>query len=890
MEDATKHGELFERLYTSEAGLSPEEAGRRLSVYGLNELREKHKITPAGIFFRQLGNFIIWVLAAAALISLYIHETVNFWVISFIIIFVLLLGFAQEYRAEKAMDSLRKIMKPRTLVLREGKLLETLTREVVPGDVLVLENGDLVPADACVFEAKGLKVDESSLTGESVPVEKAVDEMIYSGTQVVGGKGRAVVEATGMDTRLGNIADLIQPSGEETPLQKNIGDLARSLAIIALIASGFTFILGVFTGAPAADMLIIALALAVAAVPEGLPLTLTITLAYGMRRMAEHKAIVRKMLAVESLGSTSVICTDKTGTLTKNEMTVERIFTGGSMIEVTGSGYAPEGSFLSGGSPVDVTEFPELALLLKAAALCNNSFLSGNDGDWKGVGDPTEIALITAAQKAGLSKAELESEFVRTDEIMFTSERKLMTTIHASPEGNIAFTKGACEIVLDRCTGIVEGGVVRPLTPDDTERILSENDLLAGNAYRVLAVAFRELPDDHSMQVEQDLVFAGLVAMIDPVRPGVPDAVSLCKEAGIRVVMITGDNEKTARAIASRVGIETTYAENGHVLSSELETIVRDGAITGEELSSLDDASFESVVEQIQIYARVMPEQKLRIVRALRKKGHVVAMTGDGVNDAPALKTADIGISMGLQGTDVARESSVMVLQDDNFSTIVEAVKRGRSIYDNIEKFTSYLVSRNFTEVILILLGISLLGFDLIPLLALQILFINMFDEIMPAIALGLDPVSSDVMQRRPRQTGEQILGGRRLGFVVSVALLMGFACFGVYLFADPFSDVTYARTVTFASIVSMILFVPFAFRSLREPITKTGITGNRLMPAGVAVTFLLTLAVMYIPFIARLFELVPLQATGWIVPVFVSFGVLAGIEVLKAGFFRNAD
>lgn len=881
--------EYFNEYSSSVNGLSPEEAKKRLSVYGFNELEEKKKITPIKVFYRQLGNFIIWVLAAAALISYYIDEVINFWVISSIIVFVLILGFVQEYRAEKAMESLRKIMMPMTRVIRDGVLMNILTREVVPGDVLELENGDMIPADSCIFDINALKVDESSLTGESVPVEKKIDDLLFAGTQSVGGKCRAIAISTGMDTELGKIAGLIQEAEDETPLEKSIASLAKVLAAIALSASAFSFLLGVIIGAPVGEMLVIALALAVASVPSGLPLIITITLAHGMRKMAENNAIIRKMLAVESLGSTSVICTDKTGTLTQNEMTVERLFVDGRAIEVTGSGYTPEGSFLVDGNSVNIQKFPDIPLLLQISALCNNSGLVESGGSWQPVGDPTEVALLTAAQKAGLSKESLEFDFERTDEIMFTSERKMMTTIHRSAENEVAYTKGACAVVLDKCSKILDNGELRPLSSDDRDRIFAENNLLADDAYRVLALAFRTLPKKNDdTEIESDLVFVGLVAMIDPVRPEVPKSVLLCREAGIKVIMITGDNGKTAKAIASRVGIKTNFTHDSANLGGKLGTVVSDGVITGEELASLDDSEFQQVVEHISVYARVMPRQKLRIVKALKNKGYVVAMTGDGVNDAPALKTADIGVSMGEKGTDVARESSVMVLQDDDFSTIVEAVKQGRAIYENIEKFTSYLVSRNFTELILILLGISLLGFDLVPLLALQILFINMFDEIMPAIALGLDPAREDVMRRKPRPAGDKILGGNRLIFVIIVALLMGFSCFGVYLLADPLSDLMYARTVTFAAIVSMILFVPFAFRSLRDPILKTGIADNRLMVVGVASTFLLTMGVMYIPFFASIFELVPLGPGGWTVPVSVAFGVLVGIELLKTAIFRK--
>ncbi|WP_440953117.1 cation-translocating P-type ATPase [Methanococcoides sp. FTZ1] len=874
---------VLAELKSSKRGLSEEEAAKRLLEYGFNELEEKAKVTPLKVLMRQFTNFIVWVLLAAAIISLTIDEVVNFWVIVAIIAFVIVLGFVQEFKAEKAMEALKRMVQPVTHVVRDGVVIEIPTRNVVVGDVMVLETGDKIAADAYVFEVQGLKVDESAITGESMSVEKVTGDMIFSGTQIVHGKCRAVVKAVGMQSRLGKIAGMIQESEVRTPLQQKIADLAKSLAIIALVASGLTFMLGYFTGAPVEEMLIIALALAVAAVPEGLPLTMTITLAYGMHRMAKHNAIVRKMLGVETLGSTTVICTDKTGTLTKNEMTVQKIYSGDEFFDLTGVGYDPEGSLLQNDKEVDVEKNHTLGMLLKAAAACNNSSMVRRGDKWDVVGDPTELALIVAASKADIWKDDLDAEYEKLHEIIFTSERKLMTTIHRTDEGRIAFCKGAPEFVLDKCVSIERDDGVRELKDDDVARILKQNTELARAAYRVLGISYRDLPEGLPVEEsEKDLTFLGLVAMIDPERKEAKDAIALCKQAGIRVVMITGDNEETAKAIGKTIGLSADY--NGPVdgLDGKLKNTIDDGAVTGSELLSLDDEEFNSVVEGVSIYARVMPEQKLRIVQALQNRGHVVAMTGDGVNDAPALKKADIGISMGIKGTDVAKESSLMVLQDDNFETIVEAVKRGRAIYENIEKFTTYLVSRNFTEVILILLGITLLGFDLIPLLALQILFINMFDEIMPAIALGLDPVRDEVMYERPRKPGERILKKRNLLLVVSIALIMGLVCFMVFMFSDPMGNIEMARTMTFATIVSMILFIPFVFRSLTRSALSIGIFSNKLMLVGVASTFLLTLTVMYVPYLANIFELVALGPAEWAVPVSAAFATLFIAEAIK--------
>ncbi|MGM0770466.1 MAG: cation-translocating P-type ATPase, partial [Halobacteriota archaeon] len=766
---------VLEELKTSRDGLSEEDAAKRLLEYGFNELQERTKVTPFKVIVRQFANFIVWVLLAAAILSLTIDEVVNFWVIIGTIAFVIFLGFVQEFKAEKAMEALKNMVQPVTHVLRNGVVTEVPTRNVVAGDVLVLETGDKIAADAFVFEVHGLKVDESAITGESMSVEKIAGNMIFSGTQIVHGKCRAVVTAVGMQSRLGMIAGMIQESEVRTPLQQKIAELSKTLAVIALVASGLTFMLGYFTGAPTEEMLIIALALAVAAVPEGLPLTMTITLAYGMNRMAKHNAIVRKMLGVETLGSTTVICTDKTGTLTKNEMTVQKIYAGDNYFDLTGTGYDPKGSLLKDEEDVDLEKNPALDMLLKAASLCNNSSMIQRQGRWDVTGDPTEVALIVAASKADVWKDDLDSEYEKLHEIMFTSERKLMTTIHRGAEGRIAFCKGAPEFILEKCVSIEDDDGVSDLSEDDVERILNENSDLASSAYRVLGISYRKLPVDLPLEEsEGEFTFLGLVAMIDPERKEAKDSIALCDQAGIRVVMITGDNEETAKAIGKKIGLSADYDGPVDQMDVKLKHIIVDGAITGSELLSLDDEEFDSVVEGISIYARVMPEQKLRIVQALQNRGHVVAMTGDGVNDAPALKKADIGISMGIKGTDVAKESSLMILQDDNFETIVEAVKRGRGIYENIEKFTTYLVSRNFTEVILIMLGITLLGFELIPLLALQILFINLFGEVMPAISLGLDPIRDEVMSERPRKRGERILKKRNLVLMVSIALTMG--------------------------------------------------------------------------------------------------------------------
>ncbi|WP_094226664.1 cation-translocating P-type ATPase [Methanolobus psychrotolerans] len=874
---------IFKDLQSSETGLSMQEAFERLQKYGKNELEEKKKTTALKVFASQFMNLIVWVLVAAAVISLLIGEVIDFWVIMFTITVVIVLGFIQEYRAEKAMEALKSIVQPETTVIRDRKLRKILTEEIVPGDVLVLETGDKIPADAVVFEVVALRIDESALTGESVPVGKAKSENIFAGTQLVHGKCKAVVNATGMQTKIGQIASLIQTKEEDTPLQIKITKLSLILAVLAIFASAITFAIGIAIGAPLADMLLISLALAVAAVPEGLPLTLTITLAYGMKKMAGHNAIIRKMLAVETLGSTTVICTDKTGTLTKNEMTVEKILVSGNVLELTGAGYVPKGEFLKGGDAIDVTSDPTSVKLLTSIAMCNNSAIEKRQDKWEVIGDPTEIALTVAAAKGELWKDELAKNYEMIEEIVFTSERKLMTTVHRTGNGMISFTKGAPEFVLPKCSNIENKGKLYAMNQQDMETILEQNLEFASSAYRVLAVACKESPGEElDGEFEKDMTFLGLVAMIDPPREEVKGAMEMCKEAGIQVIMITGDNQETAKAIARSIGLFEEKKGCGVYEDEKLQRIAADCAVTGDELNELSDEEFSIVAENIRVYARTMPEQKLRIVDALQRKGHIVAMTGDGVNDAPALKKADIGIAMGIKGTDVAKESSVMILQDDNFATIVEAVKGGRTIYNNIEKFITYLISRNFTLIILIMAGISLLGFDLIPLLALQILFINMFNEIMPAISLGLDPSEDGIMKKPPRDPNDNFLKKRNLFLVISLAFIMGIASFLVFALSDPAGDTVMARTLTFATVVSMILFIPLAFRSLERSIISIGIFTNRLMIAGVLATFFATVSVMYIPRLNEAFGLVPLSPGEWIMPIGVAFATFLFAEGLK--------
>jgi Ca2+-transporting ATPase len=853
-------------------GLTSAEAVALLSIHGFNELAQKKENVALAVLARQFKSVIVWILVAAAAISYSLGETVNFWVTSFIILFVIAMGFLQEFKAEKSMEALKRIVQPMATVFRDGMLRNLAARLVVPGDLLSLETGDSIPADATLLDCVALKTDESMLTGESAPVKKEVGETVFAGTRIVYGRCTAHVVLTGMKTELGKIATLIQQGEESTPLQIKMDRLGKILALIALGASALIFTVGVFRGASMPSMLMVALALAVAAVPEGLPLTLTLSLSYGMRKMAQKNAIVRRMMAVETLGSATVVCTDKTGTLTKNEMTVQRFFIPGQTVLVTGVGYKPEGVFKIGAKSQKKVSFA--SNLLKSAVLCNNSNLEElENGQFLPVGDPTEVALLALAGKAGIRKATLDRQHPRAEELLFTSERKLMTTIHKREEGFWVAMKGAPEEVLNRCTHFEKDGESHKMTPEMADEILAANRQFASKALRVLALAMRTVKSDAipSKNVEEGLTFLGLVGMSDPPRPEVKGALQTCAKAGIEVKMITGDNEHTALAIAKQIGLV-----DGGTKAVAL----------GKSLDGLSDHELEKLVKVTRVFARTHSEHKLRIVEALQRMGHIVAMTGDGVNDAPALKKANIGIAMGIKGTDVTKEASEMILQDDHFATIVEAVKEGRLIYQNIEKFTSYLISRNFTEIILIFLGVIFFSFDLLPLLALQILFINMIAEEMPSIGLGMDNAYGNIMVRKPRDPDQPILGRGNAFLVFSMAILMALISFVVFLASGPEQHIEYARTMAFSTIVAMVLIDTYNFRSLRESIFTIGFRDNRFLMLSVVVISCVMGVVMYHPFPQSVFKLVPLSAQDWMMCIGAASLSMVYMEIAK--YFRR--
>jgi Ca2+-transporting ATPase len=798
-------------------GLAPTEAASRLGRYGPNELMHEEKASPWTLFFNQFKNVLIVILIVATLLSAAVGEYADAAIILVIIVFCAVLGFVQEYRAERALDALKGMLTPMITVLRGGRELEVASKELVPGDVLVIEAGDRIPADARLVENHSVQCDEAPLTGESVPVTKDLARMppqalvgdrrnmVFTGTTLTYGRGKAVVCATGMQTEFGRIAqEVAAVQTEKTPLERRTDEIGKWLGLITLaicvVVVGISVARehwsGTLTMASALPIVLFAIALAVAAVPEALAAIVTGALAIAMHEMAKRNALVRKMPAVETLGCTSVICTDKTGTLTKGEMTVRRLHCGGRMVDVSGAGYSFEGA-ISG--PVDD---PGLQLLLRAGVLASDASIGRDGARWFVNGDPTEGALVVVAAKGGIDAAEARSSAPRLEEFPFSSERKRMTTIHALPDGRrVAFMKGAPEVVLERCASVQHGAAAVPIDAGERTRLLAVNESMAKDALRVLGIAYKELEQQDRYadeQVEQDLVFLGYAGMMDPPREEAVHAVEVCRRVSIRPVMITGDHKLTAVAIAREIGI---YRDGDEVL-------------TGDELARMDGAALAAIVEKVTVYARVSPMDKLKIVRAWKAKGHVVAMTGDGVNDAPALKHADIGIAMGITGTDVAKEAADIVLADDNFATIVKAIERGRWIYDNIQKYLTYLLRANITEVVVLGGVVMYLGPDYLPLLPAAILYINLASDGLPALALGIAPPDKDLMRRPPRNPNESVFSFEVRTLVLFGAIVETPLFLAVFLYG--LDNIEVARTEIFLMFVIIELILAMNFRSLR--------------------------------------------------------------------------
>jgi Ca2+-transporting ATPase len=860
---------VLESLETSRRGIGEEEARERLERYGPNELREERKTTPLELFIGQFKSILVIILILSAIVSAYIsfrkgEPFTDTYVILFIVIMNAILGFVQEYRAEKAVEALKKMVSPHVLVLRDGREYSIDSKNLVPGDVILLEAGSRVPADSRLLEAANLQLDEAALTGESTPVTKRLgtlsedtgvgdrSNMVFMGTVVTGGRAVAVVTETGMRTEFGNIAGMVQSiEVEEPPLKRKMEKMGRQLGAISVILCIWVFLIGVFIHKFDLEiMFMTAVSLAVSAIPEGLPAVLTITLALGVSRMAKQKAIVRKLASVETLGSTTVICSDKTGTLTRNEMTVKRIALGERVIDVTGSGYTPRGEFTSYGEAINPMADIDLNFLLRIGYLNNDAHLQESNSSWIVYGDPTEGALTVVGAKAGIGEDLMES-YPRIGEFPFDSTRKRMSTIHSIPEGGkIAYVKGAPEIILDRSVNIYENGAVRPLNEADRELALTVTRVMAEDALRVLAMAFKELAVDaenfEMEEVESGLTYVGLVGMIDPEREEVPLAIQTCNHAGIRSVMVTGDHKLTAVAIAKNIGM----LEGGDPSS----------VLTGEGLAGISDEDLDDMIEDVRVFARVSPEHKMRIAQSLKRNGHIVAMTGDGVNDAPALKAADIGVAMGIKGTDVTKEASDMVLEDDNFATIVRAVKGGRHIYDNVTKYLRLMLAANFDEFIEITV-VTLLGLPL-PFLPIHVLWVNLVTDGLPAVALSIDPADPDLMKYPPRNPDEGILT-RFWRFIVFAALVDFVSDFVPFLwtYATTGSEVQ-ARTVAFTSIVFFEFFLAYQSRSETHHIFALGWKGwteNKMLFISIIVSLAMQMAIIYIPALNPIFKVAPL-------------------------------
>ncbi len=878
-------------------GLSWDEARKRQDENGRNELSEGQRVSPVTLFLNQFKDFMVLVLTGATLISGLLGEYLDAITIVAIIVMNGILGFVQEFRAERSLRALKELSAPNAKVVREGVLHQIPARDLVPGDIVVMESGDRIPADVRILEVNGVYVEESALTGESVPVSKMTDVLAatdvplgdqrnlgFMGTMLSRGTAKAIVVRTGMDTEMGKIADLIQNTESmETPLQHRLEQLGKILIGVAIALTILVVAAGIMHGQPPYGMFLAGVSLAVAAIPEGLPAIVTIALALGVQRMIKRKAIVRKLPSVETLGCASVICSDKTGTLTQNKMTVTHLWVGGHVMEVSGDGYAPQGDIHYAGQPVDIRNNQMLRRMLQISVLCNNAILheeveeqhkrkknkESQTSVWQIKGDPTEGALIVLGAKAGVTHQSLNGLYTRIAEFPFDSERKRMSVLVAHQGGRMVCAKGAPDVLLQHCSYVLWDNKVIPFTPTLKQKMMAANEGMAKSALRVLGLAYRELKaadrsEEHE-DVENNLVFVGLTGMMDPPRKEVREAIVKCRKAGIKTVMITGDHQTTAEAIAKQLGM---IPQTGMSMS-------------GQQLGLMTDEELDAKADDIYVYARVSPEHKLRIVKALQRKGHVVAMTGDGVNDAPAIKAADIGIAMGITGTDVSKEASALVLSDDNFATIVAAIEEGRGIYENIRKFIRYLLASNVGE-ILTMFAAMMVGLPL-PLVPIQILWVNLVTDGLPAMALGVDQAEKDLMQQNPRPAKENIFA-RRLGWkIISRGILIGICTLGAFwlvLRENPgdAEHLVKAQSVAFATLVMAQLIHVFDCRSSRSIFHRNPLQ-NRYLVLAVLSSLALMLGVMYIEQLQPIFKTVPLGIKEWVIVL-----VAAGIPTFLMG------
>jgi magnesium-transporting ATPase (P-type) len=880
--------EVFELLKTSPEGLSAEEARERLSVYGLNELTEKKRMSPIVRFLLQFHNLLIYVLLGASAITALMREWVDSGVIFGVVVINAIIGFIQESKAEQALASLKRMLSLRATVIRGGRKMEIPAERLVPGDVVVLGSGDRVPADMRLFKVKNLHVDEAALTGESLPVGKVTEpvrreaeigdrvNMAFSGTFVTSGQGVGLVTATGDDTEIGKIAEMLQEVEEvKTPLTKKIASFSKVLTVVIIAGCAAFFAFGtLIKGQPSVDMFMAAIALAISAIPEGLPAIMTITLAIGVTRMAKRHAIIRKLPAVETLGSTTVICTDKTGTLTRNEMTVTRIITPEGDFSVTGVGYAPSGSFVKDGDGINASEHLSLVDLLRAGLLCNDALLRHDGAEWRIAGDPTEGAIIVAARKALLEQDNEKALMPRTDFIPFESEQQFMATLHHDHYGNgVVYLKGAPERVISLCAsawGKTDDGI-DVLFWEDRARDMASGGL------RILAIASKRAPKDQLVlsfkDIEEDgFTLLGLVGMIDPLRQEAMEGIAACKGAGIGVKMITGDHALTAKAIATEMGLGGTV-------------------MTGVELDRLEDEEFDKAASGVNVFARVNPGHKLRLVRSLQKQGEVVAMTGDGVNDAPALKQADIGIAMGITGTEVSKEAADMVIADDNFASIERAVEEGRTVFNNLKKTIMFILPTNGGECLVIIWAIATGA--LLPVLPLHILWINMITTVALAITLAFEPIEAGTMKAPPRIPDAPLLEPYLIWRIILVSVVMAAGCFGLFYYERmQGASLEAARTVAVNVIVFFEIFYVFNTRYLTGSVLSLkGLFGNRIILAGAAAVVLLQIMFTYWPPLNHLFKTEPIGMWSWFRIVAASASILFIVEaekaVLNKGFRR---
>jgi len=875
--------EVLSALNSSRPGLTENQAAELLRQFGPNDLKVKKKTPPVVVFFKQFLSPLIYVLIVAAVISIIAEHYIDAWVILGVLIANATIGYMQETRAEKAMEALLQMAAPRAKVRRDGTVRQIPASKLVPGDIFLLETGDKVPADARLLDVSNLMINEATLTGESMPVAKhtkALTEattladrknMVFMSTIVTYGRATAVVTGTGMSTEIGRIAAIIQEiQPEKTPLQKSIDKLSKYILLFVLGIITVLVAVGVIRGMHWLDIFLLAVAAAVSAIPEGLPAVVTVVLAIGMQMMARRNAIVRKLAAVETLGSATVICSDKTGTLTMNEMTVRQLYLYDQHVEVTGEGYNPQGGFQQNGQQLNTENNAALNLNLQIGALCNDALLTCEHDFCSVYGDPTEGALVVLAAKAGMEKEKLEKGFPRLDEIPFQSEKQYMATLHPRDNGGkVVYVKGSVERILSFSSSLLTGDKVAPLTQKDMQAVMEANNEMGEQAMRVIATAYAELPADteelKEEQLKGQLIFVGLVGMADPPREEAKEAIRLCKQAGIKVVMITGDNKVTAESIALQLNLPP------------------EKAVTGAELQQMSDEDLSRHIENISVFARIEPLQKLRIVNAFKSCGHTVAMTGDGVNDAPALKAASIGIAMGITGTDVAKEASDMVLADDNFASVVSAVDEGRAIFNRLRNVVFFLLSTNFGELLALILCVGFIGKA--PLLPLQIIWVNLVTDTASGIPLGLEPKFGDELKQPPRHPKVGLLFPGLLLRIAFMAILMSIGIFLIFNWTQSRMDLAEARTVAFCTMVTFEWFRAFNSRSDEHTVRELGFLRNRWLVITISTAIVMQLAVIYLPFMQVALSTVPIGIDRWGIALLAG-GSLYIVEELRKTFF----